>query len=222
MNSKTEVPQVARPILFSAPMVRAILGGHKTQTRRIIEPQPARVWFSESEPNVQKINWKGCTYRPSCICCPYGIAGDRLWVRETWAVAKKWDGKSPGWTYGPVVGRPAVAFRADGAVRSTYGKWRPSIHMPRWASRITLEITKVRVERVQDISEEDAEAEGVDPIIAKVPTHRDAFRYLWDDINGDGEWDANPWIWVLEFERVMTHEKHVRSGAMDAGDSFQK
>lgn len=181
-----------RPILFSSPMVRALLAGTKTQTRRVMGNQPTEA------PTVGAFQvGKGRSYRKDlprkvvatwgeqCCVCPYGVAGDRLWVRETWA---------------DTMGEPPTAvYRADGERHpSSQLKWRPAIHMPRWACRLVLEVTGVRVERLQDISEADAKAEGVDNIRAKVPTHRDAYRYLWDDINGFGAWDKNPWVWVVE------------------------
>lgn len=203
-----------RPILFSAPMVRALLQGRKTQTRRAVKLPKALValggdlnaastfrdpGFGDGEYLHVALN-DGSVQR---VRCPYAdTLGDRLWVREAWAHdaetleqcrAAHEDALS-GLTYGPY-------YRATDVAPETL-RWRPSIHMPRWASRITLEVTNVRVERLQDISEADAEAEGADPIKTKVPTARDAYRYLWDDINGAGGWDANPWVWVVSFRRI--------------------
>ena len=169
-----------RPILFSAPMVRAILDGSKTQTRRVIKPQP-------SYPNMCESSlW--FTHRPRC---PYGQPGDRLWVRETQA------------KFHPAV---YMADVEEGLYPSYL--WTPSTHMPRAASRITLEITGVRVERVQDITEADAMAEGADPTLVDPDggsqPHVEGFTLLWDSINaprGFG-WDTNPFVWSLEFRRV--------------------
>ncbi|MHB0973915.1 MAG: ASCH domain-containing protein [Thiobacillus sp.] len=178
-----------RPMLMSAPMVRAILAGTKTQTRRVVKPQPggllklalhlARrglpIWFCDG--------WDGT--------CPYGQPGDQLWVRETFA---------------PMT--TGYAYLADPVWRdSPSGRWHPSIHMPRVASRITLEIVSVRVERLQDISESDALAEGVSPDMGLCwqsgdDTPRGMYGELWESINGPGSWDANPWVWVVEFKRV--------------------
>jgi hypothetical protein len=130
--------------------------------------------------------------------CPYGVPGDRLWVRECWSCL---DSHS----------RPGsrIAFRADTAdgerVRVD-APWRPSIHMPRWASRLTLEVTGVRVERLQDISEEDALAEGMERHLWEETMHGDThlqvldYRALWESINGPGSWDANPWVWAVSFK----------------------
>lgn len=172
-----------RPILFSAPMVRALLDGRKTQTRRVVKPQP-----TATREEAIRTYGKGGTFILEAgffgVRCPYGQLGDRLWVRETW---------------GACAGSPV--YRADdNATCPDGGRWKPSIHMPRWASRITLEVTGVRVERLQDISEEDAIAEGV-------PEQRGdpwAFQCLWDSINGARErcsWAANPWVWAITFSR---------------------
>jgi len=215
-----------RPILFSGPMVRAILDGSKTQTRRVFKSghesnfeEPSfgfddltkswRIWESEyPEEGSIEIN------------CPYGQVGDRLWVRETFYPTKQND--------------CGAIYRAD-AVMDDSGEregywvndsfipgsftWTPSIHMPRWASRITLEITGVRVERLQEISQSDAEAEGVqswmdslkgqdfydsDSNLGSYPAT--AFARMWSRIvpvDGDTSWSANPWVWVIEFKRVM-------------------
>jgi hypothetical protein len=217
-----------RPIIFSAPMVRAILDGRKTQTRRVAKPQPpdpadiwARAgidygWFTDDvTPGVFRVAGPVWAVRetgyPTQIRCPYGQPGDRLWVRETFCELSVPD---------PDTGEVEVAYRADdGWIHNEPdskemlpgGRWRPSIHMPRWASRIDLEVTGVRVERVQDISGADVFAEGVDngksnPKMGKrwENMQRMAFQDLWDSINkkrGFG-WDTNPWVWVVEFRRV--------------------
>ena len=217
-----------RPILFSGPMVRALLEGSKTQTRRVVKPQFATdaipcemgatnerghqisghsgMWWCDAEGNHEK-----------AVRCPYGKPGDRLWVRETWS-----DECDHHW----------VMYRADHrAERRSCGEvfdacsadelrtlhvWSPSIHMPRWASRITLEITGVRVERLQDICEADAIAEGCAKNhnnyywggphkaggLKQMATARQAYQDLWESINGPGSWDANPWVWVVAFKRV--------------------
>ncbi|MBH9175607.1 hypothetical protein L0026_17535 [Pseudomonas aeruginosa] len=220
-----------RPILFSGPMVRVILEGRKTVTRRVMKPQPDFLG-SMVDPNTPfKTLDAGLHAR---ITCPYGEPGDRLWVRETWTDVN-------------MCGVPALAYRADEDMRDLMeepgflddrgafnyddprvkpypfacwyaeldqARWRPSIHMPRWASRILLEITAVRVERLQDISEEQALAEGVrgEPcdharqacadIGCWGDTAKGAFGFLWESLNGEGSWAANPWVWVVEFKRV--------------------
>ena len=183
-----------RPILFSGAMVRALLSGTKTQTRRVIKFKP---WHQiEERDDGTPWPWMQSDDNDAGVWlrCPYGAPGDRLWVRETWAPT---DGR-----FEPL---RSVAYRADGEdVSLLDDRWRPSIHMPRWASRITLEVTAVRVERLQDISEADAWAEG----IAGDLLHRAqgwaprAYHLLWEQINGPGSWDANPGVWVLTFRRV--------------------
>lgn len=199
-----------RPILFSGAMVRAILDGRKTQTRRVCKvayhagewahaAHPARdgmpvFWWDgqKGEAISGRAEFTQKAYETGAAC-PYGQPGDRLWVRETWNCID--------------TGR--LTQRQDWVrYRATDGEemhWRPSIFMPRWASRITLEIVGVRVERVQDISEADALAEGVE----RVPTWaaysmRDKFWALWDSINGPRGygWNANPWVWVVEFKCI--------------------
>ena len=194
-----------RPILFSAPMVRAILSGRKTQTRR--EVKRCGLWESTG----------GQGMRPIPIACPHGRPGDRLWVRETWQYAPvKYCDCPQGseaqpcddWIEG--IGcrsnRTEVIYREDEA---TAAKWRSPIHMPRWASRITLEITDIRVERLQEISYADAMAEGVefgnitDPLTGEIDRDAtEAFEVLWESIHGSGSWDMNPYVWVIEFRRV--------------------
>jgi hypothetical protein len=182
-----------KPILFSGPMVKAILEGRKTQTRRVIKPQPD--YF---EVMGQPISWDKGALNP-----PYGKIGDRLWVRETFANLP----------YLHPLPHHKISYRADGEIQM-FGseKWKPSIFMPRWASRITLEVTGVRVERLQDISEEDAIAEGApvedfygewlvpDPMPQK-PSQW--YRDLWDKINAKKcPWSSNPWVWVISFKRL--------------------
>ena len=193
-----------RPILFSGPMVRAILDGRKTMTRRIVKPQPhAGVRQSPFVPSGLE-DGHGKELR-----CPCGQPGDRLWVRETWAAPHAYDHLPP-----RMISQEARIHYTATEERGGL-LWRSSIHMPRWVSRITLEITAVRVERLQDISEADALAEGIykplgsqfwhtNPSANILPgeTPQWAYRNLWETINGPGSWDANPWVWVIEFKRI--------------------
>ena len=175
-----------RPILFSAPMVRALLNGTKTQTRRVVKRFEVRAGMPE--PEMQSL----------LRCCPYGAPGDRLWVRETFA---KIDGQTQPWI--------ETDYRATYTHGDRLGdslgikkRWTPAIHMPRAASRITLEVTGVRVERLQDISEADVQAEGCTG--SPLGHAADAMLYpkLWDSINGPGAWERNPFVWVVEFRRI--------------------
>lgn len=215
-----------RPILFSGPMVCALLAGTKTQTRRIMKPQPAE--YIQSTPDVhpttrtapyidaycgerktpenprgmsREWHWWTADNRLGrhVARCPYGVPGDRLWVRETTSESE------PCFLGGKA--QPTVWYRADNN-RPLWAdrKWTPSILSPRRLSRITLEITGVRVERLWQISEADAKAEG-----CTTRTYRDgrgqepatlAYRSLWQDINGSASWDDNPWVWVIEFKRL--------------------
>lgn len=188
-----------RPIIFQGEMVRAILDGRKTQTRRPIKPQPENGHYID-HCHWNKSGWAfwkngGCT----CVGThsPPAFEGDRLWVRETFGEDYCGDFFSTPKGSGQ---KAQIVYRADGHDMSECGTgWRPSIHMPREASRITLEVTEVRVERVQDISEEDARAEG--PLLSdKIIncTYRDAFMGLWDSIYQD--WVCNRWVWVVRFK----------------------
>lgn len=214
-----------RPILMSAPMVRAILDGSKTQTRRVVKPQPLvtdiKAEWAGRRPKgdggggFAHFPRKGET--PSLdymlFNCPYGQPGDRLWVRETFADLRG-AGFDRAFAYLADSSKKGYEDEESKRCRLDYGvKWKPSIHMPRIASRLTLEITGVRVERLQDISEAHAIAEGIYQDIggkyqkAKgsgpfCNTARQAFQFLWEDINGAESWAANPWIWVVEFKRV--------------------
>lgn len=220
-----------RPILFSGPMVRAILDGRKTQTRRVVKLRDKTGTYSAfggdgwPESENQYGDWRRDP-------CPYGVPGDRLWLRETWQEFFE-DEIPPGRHRGPqgrmgIPLRPGlksfVVYRADGDLWDKLvgeARWRPSIHMPRWASRLTLEIVSVRVERLNDISEADAKAEGIerlksgrgwyDPTTSKGAVHlghylataREAFEVLWDSINAKRHpWSSNPWVWVVEFARI--------------------
>lgn len=228
-----------RPIIFSGPMVRAILDGRKTQTRRPVDMSNPRrpigflggegeeddpgewgYFFDGPDHNGYAVLARGLEERHNhgriSIRCPYGEVGDRLWVRETWQTtttpddrdvtklvyAADWDGKRPGFC-------------------EEEWSWRPPLFMPRWASRILLEIAEVRIQRLQDISEEDARAEGVkrddapcdhkrascEEIGCLGPTHRSTFCELWDSLNAKrAPWVENPWVWAITFKRVETRE----------------
>lgn len=207
-----------RPILFNAPMVRAIIDGSKTQTRRIMKPQPTLegTWVQAAIRGGTASYGSEQGFRESHPgWCPHGWEGDRLWVRETHAIVPRTayahsDGVDQVLRYDD--NHDAAIFRADWTLSRGGIKWRPSIHMPRWASRIQLEITGIRVERLQDISQEDAIAEGAPrshPSIDKVSREfgyedfsRSWYGQLWESINGAGSWDANPWVWVIEFRRI--------------------
>ena len=197
-----------RPILFSAPMVRALLAGTKTQTRRGVKPQTAIMTdemaraFGVQPPPVEN---------SAVVSCPYGAVGDRLWVKETWKADQIWDGHRPL----DIPEGEAVLYTADKhatrIVPFGWGRGRPSIFMRRWMSRLTLELTSVRVERLNDISEEDAIAEGIDAEVTPrapgdpylpVRNPSDRYRDLWESLNGAGSWAANPWVLVLSFPRV--------------------
>ena len=212
-------PQVQRPIIFSAPMVRAILKGRKTQTRRVVKPLPSWQVHSVCAPALAAQPWDVWFHFPETErvghmrTCPYGVPGDRLWVRETFCGAYSDDGGNS-FECRDLNGMQEVVFRADGVYPFPVRRWRPAIFMPRWASRITLEITDVRVQRVQEIGLEDCLAEGIDvpgrermlkigPINrACDEAHSQAhFWQLWDSINakrGFG-WDTNPWVWAITF-----------------------
>ncbi|QAV46700.1 hypothetical protein [Pantoea agglomerans] len=251
-----------RPIIFNADMVRAVLDGRKTQTRRIVNGVPSShdfhgwVLSSTSTKDEGKACWaigkSPLLNQPIRVRCPFGEVGDRLWVKETWSVVSHaFD--DDGLMIDYVPDRPAKAvhekpfgrgyysghaiYAADGGF--TWGDddgcvdgrscWKPSIHMPRWASRITLEITGVRVERLNSINEHDAIAEGLAEISKDGRTYKygvpdrdgypgtddfgwpwhewerypiSAYSKLWKSIYGDESWQANPWVWVIEFKRV--------------------
>jgi hypothetical protein len=224
----SEKGQRERPILFSGPMVRAILERRKTQTRRAVKGPVQFLGGRGDEADLAEWGWgfdgpahhgwavlaRGLNERHDhgrvSIPCPYGEPGDWLWVRETWALEQLGDdGDRVVWK-----ADRAAAWRSEMEGRfyleSAYEpeRWRPSIHMYRWASRLTLEVTGVRAERLQDISEEDARAEGcagghdVIPHYGFSATPREHFRQLWSSIKGPESWDANPWVWVVEFRRA--------------------
>ncbi len=199
----------SRPILFSAPMVRALLAGTKTQTRRSLRDG---TWLDPKEGVIRMCSVGNGVTGFQSVACPYGQPGDQLWVRETWAHHVQAQSAERD-EDGPFV------YAADGpqALQARLAsKWTPGIHMFRWASRITLELTDVRVERLQDISEADALAEGVTPKWEPGCSGRlmeafngfsfrpaaSAYADLWEQINGPGSWDANPFVWALSFKRV--------------------
>lgn len=207
-----------RPILFSGSMVRAILAGTKSQTRRIVQ-SPARTmqregmevikhrppgdtWYKDHVWSMRCSTgvWGDYTDARFKELCPYGAAGDRLWVREAWNVRGLAWGKRPS-EAARIASREAWQYRATDDGSWKHG-WKPGIHMPRAASRITLEVTGVRVERLQDISEADACAEGIGSPLTrdcKVPVYAE----LWDTINAKrGSWASNPFVWVVEFRRA--------------------
>ncbi len=219
-----------RPILYSGPMVRAILADRKTQTRRLVKVGDT---IEERDDGTRWPYFKTWTHGDDgspWAACPYGAPGDRLWVRETW--------RYHDWTED---GQPWIAYRADDSAalcedvtpewcdrveaawatlsdprntaidgRARDRKWRPAIFMPRWASRLTLAVVSVRVERLQAITEEDAIAEGVDPApFCKAgrpgdQLHVEAYEDLWDTLNAKrAPWSSNPWVWRVEFRREV-------------------
>lgn len=204
-----------RPILFSAPMVRALLDGSKTQTRRVMRHQVCAPGIVQmAGPGYCEIVNEYGAHIPGWTCT-YGQPGDGLYVRETWAHDARsleecraaHEDAMGGGTYGPY-------YRATESAPETL-QWRPSIHMPRWASRILLEIVSVRVERLNDCSGDDAKAEGVtlpktmsaldmDAQGRPNSAYQHCYKLLWESINGAGSWDANPWVWVIEFRRLTT------------------
>jgi hypothetical protein len=210
-----------RPILFSGAMVRAILDGRKTQTRRVVKlphNNPLGEWeattvgggsakFADGTPAPEMAAiWH--TRNGDTLTCRHGNPGDRMWVRETWQHSNH--------PFGPYEPDCLTFYRADylddplgpDLERSEDGirrQWRPSIHMPRAACRLELEIIGVRVERLNDCSEADAACEGAGaPLACEGPDtpNRTMFSRLWDSINGAGAWEANPWVWVVEFKRI--------------------
>lgn len=232
----------SRPILFSAPMVRAILDGRKTQTRRIVKPQPPDrtalfMLSGNRDPDGDVMKYHAMAAGPGLevpafYSCPYGVPGDRLWVRETWGEVAHIDGGNPTREKFVHVKGPderCIIYREEAEQHgfewigeSPEDRWRSPLRMPRWASRITLEVTGVRVQRLQDMTEVDAIDEGamtlpnrptyeaecaaeraagrIKPPLGDSPLKR--FASLWEQINGAGSWAANPWVWVIEFKRI--------------------
>ncbi|SFH23730.1 hypothetical protein SAMN05444062_103507 [Pseudomonas syringae] len=204
-----------RPILFSAPMVRAILSGQKTVTRRVTKVQPRSDADIGSYGKGQPFIRNPDVTKPNPEC-PYGRPGDRLWVRETWycdhfEVMRGPYLKPDDLDIGEALNDGTLVYAADGLApyEQEQPTWKPSIHMPRWVSRILLEITDVRVERLQDISEEQALEEGVMSCEADIDpdgigySPLELFGGLWTMINGDGSWQSNPWVWVVELKRLI-------------------
>jgi hypothetical protein len=212
-----------RGIHFSAPMVRCLLAGTKTQTRRVIAKQPTSQPFPSTLDSRRwhyRDGYEGAgpsVFDPS-VLCPYGARGDRLWVRETWCNGHGLACvESTEATMAPVGAplAPSVVYRADAAQLPGGCKWRSPLSMPRWASRITLEVTGVRVQRLQDISDADIASEGVCAYVGAMVVNGEpatgfmsAQRYFaaaWNTINEKRPgctWSDNPWVWVLEFKRV--------------------
>lgn len=212
-----------RPILFSTSMVQAILEGRKTQTRRVVRPQPLKLNFSTALPLNELINnleWltnKGLNeIRKDANAyvfpkCPYGYVGDVLWVRETWQDYAR-----------PDIKDVRFIFKADktDAIGSII-KWKPSIFMPKKACRIFLKIRDIRVERVQEISEDDAFSGGIKSHEGMCKNYlsknsddwfgdiTDSFQSLWQSINGERSWSDNPWVWLISFERIEKPENFL-------------
>jgi hypothetical protein len=217
-----------RPILFSSPMVTAILDGSKTQTRRIIKPQPPEMPKADCHPQHQAMHpapyldvycsgkhteknprgmgqewlwWqvddRACDPR---FKCPFGVQGDLLWVREKWAPVAD--------ALSECTGPDDIYFAATaGEAEYALTTWRPSIHMPRWASRILLEITDIRIERLQDISKADVIAEGIterdgQPIEDVAAGWHEPYAQLWESIHGVDSWESNPFIWAISFRDI--------------------
>lgn len=199
-----------RGMIFNADMVRAVLNGSKTQTRRMLTPRHLELIGLAARSGECYPLESGQQHANSqsyyCEFCPFGAVGDRLWVRETFSVVPRTAyAASEGvqQVICPDDSHEAAIFRAGWEHSSGGIRWRPSIHMPRWASRITLEITGVRVERLQDISEADAKAEGAPAECCVIgDKHFLGFRSLWRSIYEEESWQANPWVWVIEFKRV--------------------
>ena len=217
-----------RGMIFNGELVRAILDGRKTQTRRVMKVQPESnqlglllITDSTKRSDIGKYHWAesnatGNHVRSKLFSCPFGAAGDRIWVRETFCPVDDTQYGGEKWVDYRATPRYEASHPAgwDSAPNDAEAlKWRPSINMPRWASRILLEITDVRVERLNAISQEDAQAEGMelagwrptysDPDSGgEVMTPYDNFAELWSSIYGEESWNANPWVWVISFKRV--------------------
>lgn len=204
------------PILFSAPMVRAILEGSKTQTRRVVRKQFAADAIVAEVAATTPEGWQisghsGLWWDDAGAClddavrCPYGMPGDLLWVREHWRAPASCDHLPPR----SISDSEPLRFIADETTGpdAGFGKARRAFHMPRWASRVSLEVTGVRVERLQDISVSDSIAEGLGEYASHLRglspclEWRYAYEDLWTEINGPESWAVNPWVWVIEFRR---------------------
>lgn len=223
----------ARPILMSDPMVQAILAGRKTQTRRVIKPQPTPAtthpgcvpWVGKLSALDYAITWctptgDGGIYKDgdkhSPYRCPYGQPGDFLWVREMWL-------ESP----------DGISYRADPGAETEYGpgdgpRWRPSIHMRREHSRLTLRITDVRVERLARISDAECRAEGIQRYVVSgsgpdgrsYQDWRTLFKQLWDSINAKRgySWESKPWVWVIEFDAIRANVDDIAAAQEVGGE----
>jgi hypothetical protein len=218
-----------RPIIFSGPMVRALIEGRKTQTRRVLKEQA--VGGVGAILRTLRWQWRSLTTDGYIgdVRVPYA-PGDRLWVREAHFIhPAHGQGRADGVRWGPWGGLPmavspdgaTVAYYRDGFDRSPPGRWRPSIHMPRWASRLTLTVTEVRVQRLQDISEADAVAEGVAAVtLEDVPrpaawSLRQDFSRIWNTLHGPDAWDANPWVAAVTFTVERGNIDQLRAKAAE-------
>lgn len=237
-----DTPRKETPLLFNAPMVRAILEGRKTQTRRVVKQQPPAIdgayWevivcgdcvqflaTDEVDPDFEN------PLHQSTVRNPHGQPGDLIWVKEPWRIGED---VGEGWYPGAFTGDLHLIYDSDGYrdYRSFPADYRwprnakethnsegtdehwisygpiPSIFMPRWASRLLLEVISVRVERLQDISEADCIAEGAEGGHGAIPGYNysatpcEHYRHIWESINGPGSWDANPWVWAINFKPI--------------------
>lgn len=213
-----------RPIIFGAPMIRAIFDGRKTVTRRLVTGHDVIEERDDGTPWPYYTTWSHGDDGSPWMACPYGAPGDRLWVKETFAERVDIDGKDPAQR---ARAKHYLMFKADGGDPRdpdsfhTWGRWRSPRYMPRWASRLALDVVSVRVERLHAITEEDARAEGVrelplqegqagawwtaDPSASlAAPDPVLAFRKLWDNLNAKrAPWDSDPWVWRIEFRRAV-------------------
>lgn len=215
------------PILFSTEMVQAILEGRKTMTRRIVKPQIRNGVTLQFHPDGYCLQRSDITgfFDTNHIKCKYGQPGDVFWVRETWCLTQPKDPET--YYFGYKCGiQPYSSFAASEKFDfSSPDKWHPSIHMPKEAARIWLQVEEIRVERLQDITEEDAIAEGVEKVGDRFKNYyqpgktvkqvvgflqaKISFKSLWNEINGEESWDSNPWVWVVKFKVLSTTGKPI-------------
>ena len=197
-----------RPILFTPENAQKVFDGTKTQTRRIIKPQPLHIsWFDHQNSWCARVrDDTGSAEHPAYVMvpCPYGVVGDRLWIREAWRLLDYQERK------------PGPAYRGEKIQRLAVEKWKPSIHMPRWARRTVVEITEIRVEQLHAMSMDDVRAEGVKAVWPELDEPyssggkfvnedellRVGWIRLWESINGKDSWALNPWVWCLTFRKV--------------------